>query len=59
MTIPDYLLIGIKDGKLTVLAQAGEPNIHSIAKAIQMKKEESGELPYDKFIIVCGAILNI
>jgi hypothetical protein len=55
----DYLLIGIKDGKMTVLAQAGEPTIIHTAGLLKKKQDEDGKLPYDKFIIVQGAILNV
>ena len=57
--IHDWLLIGIKDGKWTVLAQAGEGAIVHAAELIKKKLDKVGSLPFDKYIIVQGAILNI
>lgn len=59
MTIPDYLLIGIKDGKMTVISQAGEPVILHAVDILRKKKQKEGKLPYDKYIIVQGSVLNV
>ena len=52
----DRLLIGIKDGKWTVLVQCGAPNIHHAAKEI---KKKLGEKAFDKYISVVGNIVNV
>ena len=54
--IHDWLLIGIKDGKCTVLVQTGEAMIHYAATEI---KKKLGESAFDKYIMVQGAILNV
>lgn len=52
----DCLLIGIKDGKWTVLLQAGEPHIYNAAKKI---KQKLGAEAFDKYIMVRGNLLNV
>jgi len=58
----NWLLIGIKDGKWTVLVQTGEPEsrsspmLHYAAKKI---KKQLGDKAFDKYIAVPGFILNI
>lgn len=54
--IHDWLLIGIKDGKWTVLVQTGEPMIHHAAKEI---KKKLGATAFDKYIAVPGHIVNV
>jgi|WetSurSiteA1Bulk_404760.scaffolds.fasta_scaffold368425_1 hypothetical protein len=54
--IHDWLLIGIKDGKWTVLVQTGESKIHYAATEI---KKRLGEKAFDKYISMPGYILNV
>lgn len=54
--IHDWLLIGIKDGKWTILVQTGEVNMHYSAEAI---KKRLGESAFDKYIAVPGYIVNV
>jgi len=57
--IHDWLLIGIKDGKWTVLAQTGEAAIVHAADLIKKGLAKTGNKPFDKYIIVQGNILNV
>jgi hypothetical protein len=52
----DWLLIGIKDGKWSFLAQAGKPNIPPLAKEI---KKKLGTKAFDNYIMVPGNIVNV
>ena len=51
----DYLLIGIKDGKIEILGQGGQTNMIILAK----KKKKENPDAFDKMIIVIGAQLNV
>jgi len=55
MTIPDHLLMGIKDGKIEVLGQGGQTNMIILAKKIK----KDGIKNFDKMIITPGAVLNV
>jgi hypothetical protein len=55
MTIPDCLLIGIKEGKIEILGQGGQTNMIILAK----KKKKENPTKFDKMIITDGAVLNV